>query len=168
MMDLAKKRGFKHVADGSNVDDIGDYRPGMKAVKELGVVSPLKEAGMTKKDIRILSKDMGLPTWKKPSFACLASRIPYGEKITSEKLHMVERAEAYLSELGIAQYRVRHHGEIARIEVSPDERNKFFSEEVMDDVSKKFKELGFIYVSLELGGYQMGNMNKSLERKGKI
>jgi len=168
MLNLANEKGYKYVIDGSNVDDNGDYRPGMKAVEELGVVSPLKEVGMTKEDIRTLSKDMKLPTWNKPSFACLASRIPYGEQITREKLHMVECAEIYLANLGFSQYRVRHHGEIARIEVAPEERSKFFSEKIMDDISKKFKELGFIYVALELGGYRMGNMNETLKRKGEI
>lgn len=165
MLNLAKEKGYKYVIDGSNVDDMGDYRPGMRAVKELGVVSPLKEVGMTKEDIRILSKDMKLPTWNKPSFACLASRIPYDEPITVEKLNMIEQAENYLASLGFSQYRVRHHGEIARIEVAPEERSKFFSEEIMDDVSKKFKELGFIYVALELSGYRMGSLNETLKGK---
>lgn len=165
MMNLAKEKGYKYVLDGSNVDDIGDYRPGMRAVSELGVVSPLKEVGMTKEDIRFLSKDLNLPTWNKPSFACLASRIPYDEPITAEKLHMVEQAENYLADLGFTQYRVRHHGEIARIEVAPEERSKFFSEKIMDNISDKFKALGFIYVTLELSGYKMGSMNEILKRK---
>lgn len=166
MMNLAKEKGYKYVIDGSNVDDTGDYRPGMRAVRELGVVSPLKEVGMTKDDVRTLSKDMNLPTWNKPSFACLASRIPYDEPITVEKLHMIEQAENYLADLGFSQYRVRHHGEIARIEVAPEERSRFFSQEVMDDVSKKLKEIGFTYVALELSGYRMGSMNESLKKKG--
>ena len=168
LLDLAREKGYKYVLDGSNVDDTQDFRPGMRATQELRVVSPLKEVGMTKDDIRTLSRDMKLPTWNKPSFACLASRIPYGEAITRKKLRMVEQAEIYLANLGFSQYRVRHHGEIARIEIAPEERSKFFSEKIMDDVSKKFKELGFIHVALDLSGYRMGSMNETLRRKGEI
>jgi len=168
LLDLAREKGYKYVLDGSNADDVQDFRPGMRATQELKIISPLKEVGMTKEDIRSLSKDINLPTWNKPSFACLASRIPYGEAITREKLRMVEQAEIYLANLGFSQYRVRHHGEIARIEVLPEERNKFFSEKTMDDVARKFKELGFIHVTLDLSGYRMGSMNETLKRKGEI
>jgi pyridinium-3,5-biscarboxylic acid mononucleotide sulfurtransferase len=163
ILDVAEMNNIKFVADGSNMDDLGDYRPGMKAVKELKVVSPLKEVGMTKEDIRILSKEMGLPTWDKPAFACLSSRFPYGQQITREKLGMVDKAEQFLLDLGFKQVRVRHHGDIARIEVSVDERKKFFSEELMDKIYLKFKELGFNYTSLDLKGYRTGSMNETLK-----
>jgi uncharacterized protein len=158
--EVAGQHGIEYVADGSNIDDLSDYRPGMQAVKELNVVSPLREAGLTKEDIRILSKEMNLPTWDKPAFACLASRFPYGHEITREKLGMVERAEQYLLDLGFRQVRVRHHGDIARIEVAVGERNKFYNEEIMDRVYDKFKEIGFNYVSLDLKGYRVGSMNE--------
>lgn len=160
--DIAKESGINYVADGSNYDDLGDYRPGMQAVKELGVVSPLKEAEMTKEDIRILSKEMNLPTWDKPSFACLSSRFPYGQKITREKLAMVDKAEQFLMDLGFRQVRVRHHGDIARIEVPKNERNRFFDEQLMDKVSQKFKEIGFAYTALDLKGYRTGSMNETI------
>lgn len=163
ILDVAQENNIEFVADGSNVDDLGDYRPGMIAVKELKVVSPLKEVGMTKEDIRILSKEMDLPTWDKPAFACLSSRFPYGQQITREKLDMVDKAEQFLMDLGFRQVRVRHHGDIARIEVNTNERKKFFSEELMDQVYKKFKEIGFNYTSLDLKGYRTGSMNETLK-----
>jgi uncharacterized protein len=139
--EVAIQNGVKYVFDGSNLDDTGDYRPGMQAAKELEVVSPIKEAGLTKSDIRELSKELGLPTWNKPSFACLSSRFPYGNKITLPKLKMVDKAEQFLLDMGIRQVRVRHHGEIARIEVSPEERKQFFNIEIMDKIDKEFKKL---------------------------
>lgn len=160
--DVAKKNGVEYVFDGSNLDDTGDYRPGMQAARELDVISPLKEAGLTKADIRELSKELGLPTWDKPSFACLSSRFPYGKKITIPKLKMVEEAEQYLLDMGIKQVRVRHHGEIARIEVSPAERVKFFDLEVMDKIGEKFKSIGFTYITLDILGYRTGSMNEVL------
>lgn len=162
VVDIAKQYGMRYVADGSNVDDIGDYRPGMQAVKELGVISPLKAAGMTKEDIRILSKDMGLPTWDKQAFACLASRFPYGQKITKEKLDMIDKAEQFLLDLGFRQVRVRHHGDLARIEVGGQEIGRFFSEDIMDRVYKELKKIGFTYVSLDMKGYRTGSMNETL------
>ena len=159
---IAKEKGIKFVADGSNVDDLGDYRPGLKAVAELGVVSPLREAGMTKEDIRALSKEMGLATWDKPAFACLSSRFPYGQKITKEKLEMVDKAEQYLLDLGFKQVRVRHHGDVARIEVAAHERRKFFDEQLMDRISGEFKKIGFTYTALDLKGYRTGSMNETL------
>lgn len=158
--EIAAENGMQHIADGSNVDDLGDYRPGMMAVKELEVVSPLKEAGMTKEDIRILSKEMNLLTWDKPAFACLSSRFPYGQEITREKLAMVDKAEQFLLDEGFKQVRVRHHGEIARIEVAAAERSKFFNEELMDRVYAEFKNIGFSYTSLDLRGYRTGSMNE--------
>jgi len=160
--EIAKERDIKHVADGSNVDDLNDYRPGLKAMVELGIVSPLREAGLTKEEIRILSKEMQLPTWDKPAFACLSSRFPYGQKITKEKLAMVDKAEQYLLDLGFRQIRVRHHGDIARIEVSASERGKFFDNGLMDQVYEAFKRLGFTYVALDLRGYRTGSMNEKI------
>lgn len=163
--EVAASRNIKFIADGSNVDDLGDYRPGMQALSELKVVSPLREAGMTKEDIRVLSREMGLPTWDKPAFACLASRFPYGHEITKEKLEMVDKAEQYLISLGFRQVRVRHHGEVARIEVPSGERNKFFDINIMDKVSIKFKEIGFAYTALDLKGYRTGSMNEVILNK---
>ncbi|WP_026882992.1 ATP-dependent sacrificial sulfur transferase LarE [Clostridium akagii] len=159
---VAEENGMEYVFDGSNLDDNGDYRPGMKAARELKVISPLKEANLTKADIRELSKELGLPTWNKPSFACLSSRFPYGKKITIPKLKMVDEAEQFLIDMGITQVRVRHHGEIARIEVSPEERVKFFNTKVMDKIGDKFKKIGFTYVTLDILGYRTGSMNEVL------
>lgn len=160
----AERHGIKYIADGSNVDDLGDYRPGLQAIKELGVVSPLREAGLTKDDIRTLSKEMGLPTWDKPAFACLSSRFPYGNKITREKLEMVDKGEQFLLEKGFKQVRVRHHGDLARIEVATSERSKFFDEKLMDSIYEAFKGFGFTYVSLDLKGYRTGSMNETLKK----
>jgi uncharacterized protein len=162
IIEIAKKSNIEFIADGSNIDDMGDYRPGMKAVKELGVVSPLKEAGMGKDDIRLLSRELGLPTWDKPSYACLASRIPYGEKIDREKLEMVDKAEQYLISLGFRQLRVRHHGNMARIEVLSNERDRFFDTGLMDKVYEELKKIGFKYVALDLKGYRTGSMNEAI------
>lgn len=161
---VAKQNGIQYVADGSNLDDLGDYRPGMQAVKELEVVSPLKAAEMTKDDIRLLSKEMGLPTWDKQAFACLASRFPYGQKITKEKLAMVDKSEQFLLDLGFRQVRVRHHGDLARIEVGAHERCRFFNEELMEKVYAEFKRIGFTYVSLDMKGYRTGSMNETILR----
>lgn len=162
VVDIAKKHGLRYVADGSNLDDVDDYRPGMQAVKELDVISPLKEAGMTKADIRILSKEMGLATWDKQSFACLASRFPYGHKITKEKLDMVDRAEQFLLDRGFHQVRVRHHGDLARIEVGSAEISRFFQENQMQEVYDAMKKIGFTYVTLDMKGYRTGSMNETL------
>jgi pyridinium-3,5-biscarboxylic acid mononucleotide sulfurtransferase len=157
--------GVKFVLDGSNLDDTGDFRPGMKAARELGVISPLMDAGLTKNDIRALSKMMGLKTRDKPSFACLSSRFPYGNEINMEKLSMVEKAEQFLLDLGFKQVRVRHHGEIARIEVSQEERSKFFDLKTMDNIGELFKKIGFTYVTLDILGYRTGSMNEVLNVK---
>jgi uncharacterized protein len=164
---VADKTNINAVLDGSNCDDTGDFRPGMKAAKELNVISPLKDAGMTKSDIRELSKRMNIPTWNKPSFACLSSRFPYGNEITESKLKMVEKAEQFLLDMGFTQVRVRHHGEIARIEVNADERNKFFDLDIMDKVAVEFKKIGFKYVTLDLLGYRTGSMNEILTKDEK-
>ncbi len=162
MVQIATENGINFVADGSNVDDIKDYRPGIKALSELGIVSPLREANMTKEDIRALSKQMDLPTWNKPAFACLASRIPYGQKINLEKLAMIDKAEQYLLDLGFEQIRVRHHGDIARIEVSPQERTRFINEKLMDQVNEQFRQIGFAYTALDLKGYRTGSLNEQI------
>ncbi len=165
---VAAENGVEYIFDGSNLDDTGDFRPGMQAARELEVVSPIKEAGLTKKDVRELSKEMGLPTWNKPSFACLSSRFPYGNKITLPKLNMVDKAEQFLLDMGITQVRVRHHGEIARIEVEPEERVKFFNIELMDKIGMEFKKIGFTYVTLDMLGYRTGSMNEVLSEEEKV
>ena len=144
------------------MDDNGDYRPGLKAVAELGIKSPLRESKMTKDDIRALSKMLGLPTWNKQSFACLSSRFVYGETINEEKLGMVDKAEQLLLDLGFHQLRVRIHGTLARIEVLPDELQKVL--ENRGQIVKAFKEYGFTYVTMDLQGYRMGSMNETLKK----
>lgn len=160
---IAQEHGIRNLLDGTNYDDIGDYRPGMIAAKELGVKSPLKEAGFTKNDIRTLSKAMGIPSWNKPSFACLASRFPYGHEITNEKLKMVEKAEQFLIDLGFRQLRVRHHDDIARIEVSVEEMPKLFDVELMGKIVSELKGIGFKYVTMDMQGYRTGSMNEVLK-----
>ncbi|MDR3301208.1 MAG: ATP-dependent sacrificial sulfur transferase LarE [Spirochaetaceae bacterium] len=158
----AAERGIETVFDGSNVDDEGDYRPGLKALSELKIASPLREAGLHKAEIRELSRRFELPTWDKPAFACLASRIPYGEKISREKLIRIEGAEDILRGAGFVQFRVRSHGDIARIEVAPDERRRFFDEALLDSIAGQIKALGFLYAAFELEGYKMGSLNRAL------
>ncbi|AJA49365.1 TIGR00268 family protein [Clostridium pasteurianum DSM 525 = ATCC 6013] len=165
--EVAKQNNVEKILDGSNLDDTKDYRPGMEAARELEVVSPLKEANLSKGDIRDLSKSMGLRTWNKPSFACLSSRVPYGSEITMNKLKMIEISEQFLLDLGFHQVRVRHHGDIARIEVSPEEREKFFSIELMDKIADRLKKLGFKYVTLDFFGYRTGSMNEVLTNQQK-
>jgi TIGR00268 family protein len=162
IMEAAAARGVGIVLDGTNVDDEGDYRPGMRALAELGVRSPLREAGLGKEEIRELSRRLGLPTADKPAFACLASRVPYGERIDAAKLARIERAEDYLRAHGIRQFRVRSHGDLARIEVAPEERSAFFSEAFLDDMAAAFESFGFRYSSLDLAGYKRGNLNKAI------
>ncbi|GHV45481.1 adenine nucleotide alpha hydrolase [Synergistales bacterium] len=159
---IAKERGIANVAEGSNMDDNGDYRPGLIAVSELGVKSPLRYANLFKSEIRELSKELGLPTWDKQSFACLSSRFPYGEEISAEKLIMVDQAEQYLLDLGLKQVRVRHHGDVARIETDENGFAKFALKSVREDAYRRFKEIGFAYVSLDILGYRMGSMNETL------
>jgi len=164
---IAAREGLPAVAEGSNASDEGDFRPGMKAVREQGVLSPLRDADLTKADIRELSRRMGLPTWDKPSYACLASRIPYGEKITPEKLRSIEAAEEMLRKSGYRMFRVRHHGKLARIELAPDEMKRFLAEEDLADVARRMKALGFAYVTLDLEGYRTGSLNEVLKEKTK-
>jgi uncharacterized protein len=161
---IARERGIETVAEGSNVDDEGDYRPGLKAVEELRVASPLRRAGLGKDEIRDLSRDMGLPTWNKQSFACLASRFPYGESITRERLGMIDRAEQFLLDIGLRQVRVRHHGSLARIETDEDGYGILSDHGIRSRICERFKEIGFIYISLDLLGYRTGSMNEALSR----
>ncbi|MDW8800614.1 ATP-dependent sacrificial sulfur transferase LarE [Clostridium sp. A1-XYC3] len=160
IIELQKDKGFKYVVDGTNLDDTKDYRPGMRALKELGVVSPLLENNISKENIRRFSKELGLVTWDKPAYACLLSRIPYNQEIKIEDLRKIERAEVYLMKQGFKGVRVRSHGDLARIEVQRQDRTRFISEELMDKVGEEFKQLGFRYVTLDLQGYKMGSLNK--------
>jgi uncharacterized protein len=168
---ICKKRIFKSLishpgldgmvlVDGTNADDAYDFRPGEKALAELGVYSPLREAGFSKEDVRNALREAGLSIWNKPAFACLASRIPYGETITVQKLDSIYRLEKLLRADGFAQVRVRHHGDVARIEVLPEDREKFFNITFMDKINNAAREVGFTFAALDLGGYKMGNMNK--------
>ena len=164
---IAAENHLAAVVEGSNMDDNGDYRPGLVAVKELGVKSPLRHAELTKADIRELSKRLGLETWDKQSFACLSSRFVYGETINEEKLGMVDKAEQLLLDLGFRQVRVRIHNKIARIELLPEEFPKLMETETREMVAKKFKEFGFTYVTLDLQGYRTGSMNETLSAQEK-
>ena len=163
IMAFAQANGFAAVLEGSNMDDDGDYRPGMRAIKELGVKSPLHDAGLTKAEIRALSREMGLPTAEKPSYACLASRFPYGERITAAGLERVERAERWLRDagLGLSQLRVRSHGDLARIEVPSGDIPRIAARAA--EISAALKEFGFTYTALDLQGYRTGSLNETLE-----
>ena len=162
---IAENQGYACVVDGANKDDEGDYRPGRKAARELGVVSPLSVAGVSKAEVRGLAKYLGLPSWDKPALACLSSRFPYGQEITPEKLAQVARAEEFLRSRGYRQVRVRHHGEIARLEVGPGEMEKAFAER--EAISTELKDAGFLYVTLDLVGYTPGSLNAVLVQPGK-
>lgn len=159
LMLFAKEQGAAALADGTNADDLADYRPGIRALEELGVLSPLKEAGLTKQEIRGWLQEHNYPVWDKPAYACLASRIPYGELITAEKLRRIDALEEYLRGLGFVQCRVRHHEGLARIEVSPADRSRFFQIQLMDTIHAKAVELGFSYAALDLQGYRTGSLN---------
>lgn len=158
---IAKEQGIKEIAEGSNLDDNGDYRPGLIAVAELNIKSPLRHAELTKEDIRELSKEMDLKTWDKQSFACLSSRFVYGETISREKLSMVDKAEQRLLDMGFYQVRVRIHGTIARIEVLPSQLERLVARR--EEFTPYFHELGFSYIAMDLDGYRMGSMNATLE-----
>jgi len=160
--EIARQRGLKHVVDGCNLDDTADYRPGIRAARETGVRSPLKEAKLTKEDIRKFSKQVGLSTWNKPSIACLASRFPYGDRITSEALAMVAEAEDYLYTLGFGQLRVRHHGTVSRIEVPAEDMTAFLNNRLRTQIVDHLKAIGYTYVALDLQGYRTGSMNETL------
>ena len=164
LREMASARSIPYVLDGSNLDDRGDYRPGSKAGQELGVRSPLREARLTKAEIRLLSKVKGLPTWDKPSLACLASRFPYYTAIERRTLLKVSRAEDVVRRLGLAQVRVRHHGEIARLEVRPEEFRKLMTESARKKVIVGLKKIGYSYVTLDLEGYRTGSLNEPLRK----
>ncbi|MBI5957065.1 MAG: ATP-dependent sacrificial sulfur transferase LarE [Chloroflexi bacterium] len=163
LKEIAVQEGLRYVVDGANRDDLADHRPGRRAGRELGVQSPLQQAGLTKGEIRALSRELGLPTWNKPSFACLASRLPYGTVITKEALAQVDQAEGFLRQLGVGQLRVRHHGPIARIEVEPGDFPLLTARENRERVVARFKEIGYLYVTLDLAGYRTGSMNEALQ-----
>ena len=165
--EIARQNGMNAVAEGSNMDDNGDYRPGLIAVRELGVSSPLRQAELYKEEIRELSREMGLPTWDKQSFACLSSRFVYGETISEKKLGMVDKAEQLLLDMGFHQVRVRIHGNIARIEVLADEITKIVEEDNRTKIANQLKSYGFDYVTLDLLGYRTGSMNETLDEKEK-
>lgn len=159
---LATERGYAWVCDGNNADDAGDYRPGRQAARELSVRSPLLEAGLTKEEIRLLSRRVELPVWDRPASACLSSRIPYGMPVTIEKLSKIERGEAVLRAHGFQQMRVRHHGELARLEIAPEELPRALDLDLMRRLNDEFRSLGFKYVTLDLQGYRTGSLNESL------
>jgi len=163
--EIAKELNLNFVADGSNYDDLSDYRPGTKAVRELMIRCPLQEALLTKDDIRLLSKEMDLPTWDKPSNSCLATRIPYGDEITLEKLKRIEKAEEFFHDLRIKQVRVRCHNKLAKIEVGEKDLLFLMEEDFRKKIIFKLKQLGFIYVTLDLQGYRTGSMNEELNEK---
>lgn len=160
---IAKDEGYAFVADGSNSDDLGDYRPGMEASKELGIRSPLLETGMSKHDIIVVSKLLGLPTWDKMPQPCLASRIPYGIPITEERLSMVGKAEAYLAGLGLKGFRVRYHNDLARIEAQRTDFYYLMQEDVSMKIMDTFRDIGFLYTAIDIQGYRMGSLNEGLE-----
>lgn len=162
MKDIASKMGINEVVEGSNMDDLEDYRPGIKALEELEIKSPLRYARLTKDEIRELSKDLGLMTWDKQSFACLTSRFPYGQSITLEKLKMVDEAEQLLLDMGFCQTRVRYHENLARIEIDEMQFPKIMEKETRELINNRFKKIGFVYVSLDLSGYRTGSMNETL------
>ena len=160
--DIAKAEGIPYVLDGSNYEDTTDYRPGMRAAEELGIRSPLKEVQLIKNEIRQLSKAFKLSTWDKPSFACLASRFPYYTKVDAQSLEQVGRAEEYLRTLGFTQIRVRHHGQVARIEIVPEEFSKIMEEKIRETIIEHFKKFGYVYIAVDLAGYRTGSMNEPL------
>ena len=160
---IAKNRDIRHIALAANLDDLDDYRPGIKAAEEMGIIEPLIDARLTKKEIRFLSKEMGLPTWDKPAMACLASRIPYGDPITEEKLKMVGEAEAFLSANGFKQFRVRHHGPVARIELELSDMGRVTEPQMRKMIVEKLRDIGFIHIALDLEGYVSGSLNRALE-----
>jgi uncharacterized protein len=159
---LAIEKGMRNVVDGSNYDDLNDYRPGAKAAAELGIRHPLQEAQLTKEEIRALSRTMGLPTWNKPSLACLASRFPYGTPITAQDIAVVDEAETFLRGLGIEQVRVRHYGTTARIEVMSHDMGILFNDLNRQGILSRFRELGYVYITVDLAGYRSGSMNADL------
>jgi len=162
ILDLAEKQGYDCVIDGTNFDDISDYRPGLKALKELEVKSPLLECKITKAEIRAFSKELGLKTWDKPPYACLLTRIPYGNELKEEDFEKIENAEKYMMSIGFRAVRVRCHGDLARVEVDSHDRSKLFNEELLDTIAQNIKDCGFKYVTLDLQGYRVGSFNETI------
>jgi len=167
LLDVAQQRGFEHVVFGVNHDDLDDYRPGNRVIATFGFRSPLAEAGLTKEDIRQLSRQAGLPTADQPASPCLASRIPYGLAITEERLQQIDQAEVFLRSLGFVEFRVRHHDTIARIEIRPADIAKLTAEPVRSQVVEKLKSLGFRFVTVDLQGFRSGSLNESLSQEQK-
>lgn len=165
LIKIAEDKRIKHVAHGANADDLKDYRPGLRAAREMGILSPLIDAGLEKQEIRFLAKELGLAQWDKPPMACLASRIPYGNPITPEKLKMIDKAEAFLIEKGIRQCRVRHHGSVARIELDAAGREMIMDPSVRKAVVRKFRDIGFLHVALDLEGFVSGSLNRELDEE---
>jgi uncharacterized protein len=163
LIQIAEERGIERVAHGANVDDLEDYRPGLRAAAEMGIMAPLLDAGLRKQDIRFLSKEKGFSQWNKPAVACLATRIPYGSPITAEKLKVIEEAEGFLFERGVRQCRVRHHGSVARIEMESSELGIIMRDDVREAIVRKFREIGFLHIAVDLEGYVSGSMNRELE-----
>lgn len=162
---IAEQKGIKNIAEGSNIDDNGDYRPGLMAVAELGIKSPLRYANLSKEEIRQISKEMGLATWNKQSFACLSSRFPYGEQITPERLRMIDQGEQFLLDLGFNQVRVRYHDNLARIETDESGFDKILEKQFREKIHARFKQIGFTYVSVDIKGYRTGSMNETLSEQ---
>lgn len=165
LRDFAHNKGFSNLADGSNADDTGEHRPGMKALKELNILSPLLDAGFTKEDIRNASREKGLDTWEKPAYACLLTRIPYNTKISSEILRRIERSETYLIGLGILAVRVRNHDKLARIETEPKYLEMIFRNDLFGEISKQLKRYGYSHVTLDMEGYRTGGIDEQLKEK---
>lgn len=163
LSELAVEKGINHVVEGSNFSDLDDYRPGMKAVEQFKALSPLKDSGLTKDDIRQLSRQLGLSTWDKPAAPCLSSRIPYGSVITTDKLHRIEQAEKYLQGLGFKILRVRDHDDVARIEVPVEDMSRFLNDGISVNITEKFKSLGYRYVAVDLDGFRSGSLNEVLK-----
>lgn len=162
LLRMAGDLGIDSVAHGANADDMNDYRPGLRAAREMGIAAPLLEAGLTKADVRRLSQEMDLPTWSKPAMACLATRVPYGVPLTAKQIGMIAAAEDALLEIGFTAYRVRVHGEVARIEVVPEEMEKILDRDIRERIVKSLRRIGFVYIALDLEGYQSGSMNRSI------
>jgi len=163
---IAREEGLKEILYGVNADDLGDFRPGIQAAKRMGARGPLQEVGLTKNEIRLLSRELGLATWDKPAYACLSSRIPYGQRITKEALHQVDEAENFLHDLGYRQVRVRHHDKIARIELPRDQMARLLADSSAELIVAKLKELGYLYVTLDLQGYRVGSLNEAIGAAG--
>jgi uncharacterized protein len=168
LLEMAEERSIASVAHAANIDDFKDYRPGLEAAREMGIMAPLVDAGLNKKEIRFLAKKMGLPQWDKPAMACLATRIPYGSPVTDQKLKMIEEAEAFLFGRGLRQCRVRHHGPVARIEVDDRGLELIMGTDLRKEVAEKLREIGFLHVALDLEGYGSGRMNRALVGSGLV